>query len=957
MKSKFFNFFIIFIFTVLLAGTGLSETMKEEIKVSIPNHEAKITFQEIDENKVLVSALDLKGNPVEGLTPDDFNIQRSGKQAKVTMVEVLKTRQDVGINYVLMVDNSFSMKKRKAVDPLLSALDEFLKIVRPFDSVEVVVFDSKKKRSVDGHNLRLSTFKSSNIVELKNYFQKTFNKGLTSQTFLYEGILGGLDLISKMPEKSNKFLVVFTDGEDLNSKIKKDVVVKKASELINFSAHTIDFMPTEDTDTFLKTFSENNKGNVWKATSATNLLPVFKKVSTTLLHQYVVEYRFLNPPNGTISLGANELGFDILTKVDGTKLPYYVFFETDKSEIHPKYNLFADKSNIDTFDEKKFSTALDKYFSLLNLTGEKLIQNPEAKIKINGFSSGLETSNPELSKKRAEAIASYLNNIWEIDSSRMKVIARETPEILDGAKVAGTRAESQRAEITFEPDGLQLESESDFTIEHNNISNLEVLPEIAVEYGVSNWEIFIKGNDGIVKTFKGTSEPITGYSLALNTMAVKELSNLEYLSADIKVTDTNNDSLEASTLKCPVKVESKAAIHEFISLAKGIVSVDPTAVNIEEVTIIDSSPLLNYVFFNTGESKIPERYALLTSQAEAKKFDEKNLQNAIKKYYNVLNITGKRLAENYDATITLTGCISNYGKEKNRADLSKARAEEVRAYLKYIWGIDSSRIQVVARKLPAVPSTNRIEEGRLENQRVEISSDTPEVLDSIKSIYAFAESDSNEIRIKPDIQLGYDIKEWTIAIKGGGKLLKEIKGTGNDIPETNFDLVGYGLQNIGNLDFISTSVTMTDAMGKTYTTKEAKTSVKYIKIVEREAQKQDYKVVEKYALILFDYNKAEIKARNKVVLDRVVKRIKELPEAKVVIVGHSDTIGKEAYNVLLSLRRAKAVYKMVMENNIASPERIVFRGDGPNNPPYDNATAEGRSFNRTVTIAIEYEEK
>jgi outer membrane protein OmpA-like peptidoglycan-associated protein len=48
---------------------------------------------------------------------------------------------------------------------------------------------------------------------------------------------------------------------------------------------------------------------------------------------------------------------------------------------------------------------------------------------------------------------------------------------------------------------------------------------------------------------------------------------------------------------------------------------------------------------------------------------------------------------------------------------------------------------------------------------------------------------------------------------------------------------------------------------------------------------------------------------------------------------------------------------MVMKAGISSPERIVYRGDGPNNPPYDNATAEGRSFNRTVTIAIEYEMK
>ncbi|MCK5097782.1 MAG: OmpA family protein, partial [Desulfobacteraceae bacterium] len=324
----------------------------------------------------------------------------------------------------------------------------------------------------------------------------------------------------------------------------------------------------------------------------------------------------------------------------------------------------------------------------------------------------------------------------------MKILARGLPEKTAPMDAPGSRSENQRVEIVFEPEQLQIESENDFKVEHNNVYNLEILPEVEAEYGVSNWEIVINSKDKVINNFKGKDEPLVGYSIAFDKMDVQKLSGLGYLKADIKVTDTNNDTFEASTLKVPVNVSSKAAIHEFISPAKGSISIEPASVTIEEVTIIDSSPLLNYVFFNTGESKIPERYKLLKSQAEAKEFDEKNLQNAITKYHNVLNITGKRLSENYDATITLTGCISNYGKEKNKVDLSKARAEEVKAYLKYIWGIDPDRIKVVARKSPLVPSTSRIEIGRLENQRVEIHSDAPEILDSIKSTYSFAESDS-----------------------------------------------------------------------------------------------------------------------------------------------------------------------------------------------------------------------
>lgn len=668
----------------LFSSVCLAYTPEGELQVLIPDHEAKITFQEIDENKVLVSALDAEDNPVKGLMPDDFKVEKGGIEANITAVEVLKTRKDVGINYVLMVDNSSSMQQRKAVEPLLSALEEFLKIVRPIDIVDVVVFDSKKNFLVDGHNLRINTFRSNNIQELNTFFQESFKKGISSQTFLYEGILGGLDLISKMPEKSNKFLVVFTDGEDLNSEIKKEIIGPKAQGLKNFSAYAIDFMPSEAKNEFLNTFSETNGGKTWKATSAANLLPIFKNISTALLYQYVVEYNFINPPQGSVTI-------------------------------------------------------------------------------------------------------------------------------------------------------------------------------------------------------------------------------------------------------------------------------NPSTVTIEELTIIDSSPLLSYVFFDTGQSRIPSRYKLLLNQAEAKDFDETALRDTMAKYYNVLNIIGKRFSENPEASIELVGCISDRGEEKNNIALSQARAEEVRAYFRYIWNIDPDRIKVRAQKLPKLPSTSSVENGRLENQRVEIHSDSPRIFDSIKSTYAFEVADSNEMNIHTDIQLGYDLKEWNIEIKGDGTVLKSIQGQGNDIPDYSFSLFDYGLSKIGTVNTISASATLTDITGQSFTTDSAQASIKYIKRVERKAQKLEYKVIEKYALILFDYNSSTIKEQNKTVIDRVVNRIKELPEAKVTIVGQTDIIGREDYNILLSQRRAEAVYKNVMDSGISSPERIVFRGDGPNNPPYDNAAPEGRSFNRTVIITLEYE--
>jgi len=396
--------------------------------------------------------------------------------------------------------------------------------------------------------------------------------------------------------------------------------------------------------------------------------------------------------------------------------------------------------------------------------------------------------------------------------------------------------------------------------------------------------------------------------------------------------------------------------YNFFKPPEGSLVVNPSAVTIEQLTIIDSSPLLNYIFFDTGQSTIPERYNLLKTQAEAKEFDEKMLRNTIAKYYDVLNIIGKRLSENPEAKIELVGCVSDRGQEKNNMTLSRARAENVRSYLQYVWNVDPGRITVNARKLPEKASTGNVEEARLENQRVEIHSDSPQILDSIKSSYTFEIADSNEIMIQPNLTLGYDLKAWKVEIKGDGQVLKSTEGQGNNIPDDTFSLVEYGLSKTGAFRELSIVATLTDITGQVFATEVVKIPVKYNKRVESKAQKLEYKVIEKYALILFDYDSSDIKERNKTVIERVVKRIKELPEATVTIVGQTDIIGTEAYNVTLSQRRAKTVYQNVMDSAVSSPERISFIGNGPHDPPYDNATPEGRSFNRTVIITLEYEQ-
>jgi outer membrane protein OmpA-like peptidoglycan-associated protein len=92
----------------------------------------------------------------------------------------------------------------------------------------------------------------------------------------------------------------------------------------------------------------------------------------------------------------------------------------------------------------------------------------------------------------------------------------------------------------------------------------------------------------------------------------------------------------------------------------------------------------------------------------------------LERYYNVLNIIGKRLTQNPTAQIQIIGCNSSTGVEENNLDLSRQRAEAVKTYLSNVWRVDFQRLNVESRNLPAHASPEDVLGGRAENQQVKV---------------------------------------------------------------------------------------------------------------------------------------------------------------------------------------------------------------------------------------------
>jgi OOP family OmpA-OmpF porin len=99
----------------------------------------------------------------------------------------------------------------------------------------------------------------------------------------------------------------------------------------------------------------------------------------------------------------------------------------------------------------------------------------------------------------------------------------------------------------------------------------------------------------------------------------------------------------------------------------------------------------------------------------------------------------------------------------------------------------------------------------------------------------------------------------------------------------------------------------------------------------------------------FDFDKATLKPEGERKVEEIVRALKDNPKQRVVIEGHTDSIGSDAYNQRLSERRADSVGRYMVSRGI-DPQRITTRGHGESKPIASNKTAEGRAQNRRVDI-------
>ena len=104
--------------------------------------------------------------------------------------------------------------------------------------------------------------------------------------------------------------------------------------------------------------------------------------------------------------------------------------------------------------------------------------------------------------------------------------------------------------------------------------------------------------------------------------------------------------------------------------------------------------------------------------------------------------------------------------------------------------------------------------------------------------------------------------------------------------------------------------------------------------------------------VYFDTNKYNINTASQETLNKISGIFQEYGDTNILVIGHTDSTGDDAYNMTLSKNRANSVSNYLANNKGISRSRLNTNWFGETKPIYDNSTTTGRAKNRRVNIVI-----
>jgi len=372
----------------------------------------------------------------------------------------------------------------------------------------------------------------------------------------------------------------------------------------------------------------------------------------------------------------------------------------------------------------------------------------------------------------------------------------------------------------------------------------------------------------------------------------------------------------------------------------------------KETTTRHFVPLLPAVFFDRNATTFPDRYRTVTrTMAERFRVNALAGNNPIMVQHQVMNVIGSRMQQDTAAQITLVGQISR----GEAAELARVRALDVRAYLIRAWGIDSSRIAIApSRKGLLQRSNESTEDGRADNRRVEILSDSPALLSPVITEKKEFTLVPPTLKINPTFDAEAGVKQWELSILHQGKVIGRFTSNSEEEEsEIMWDIVRENPE--ATIPPLFAQLRVEDSTGRVV---RAVTSVP-LSVATRTAvgnavaRAGDEELVS-FTLAGYDVRSAEIARGNKVLMEEIAKVLRN--GARVTVTGHADRLGDQQKNRELATERAnrvaEAIRQMAAERSISNVA-VHFVGGSIETDRFTNDLPEGRTLTRGVTVMIE----
>lgn len=564
----------------------------------------------------------------------------------------------------------------------------------------------------------------------------------------------------------------------------------------------------------------------------------------------------------------------------------------------------------------------------------------------------------------------FLKNFWASAGFRVGILMgtgfeqQETLISPDGYTfLDGTTVRNQIAQDIPDAQTIQMHASVGLGYQFPLSQRLSLVPEVryyvpvtkisSVDWTVQTFQVGASVRYGIYTPKDPTIYRDTVYvrdtTIVMKAGLAADRTYLAQTTASDEVRDEADDRFITTTVReswvteSPKPFTPRVAV-DFVAIANGERrSVD--SIRVEELDVIESYPLLPQIFYDSTNSDLRQTQQYLIDREQARDYSSDFLQrDQIKVYRNLLNIVGMRLRSLPTAVLTVTGTTDDTGDEKNNLDLAERRAQQVRDYLVDVWGVSKDQVVVRKRLLPTSPANNQTEEGRAENRRVELSANDIAVLEPVEFRQRDLVISPADFRLQPTVEDIEGIAEWEMSIKQGNTHLYTESGLGRPTP-VRWDATNE-TTSPKNDKIITGTVTVRNALGQERSATDT-LDVEYVTLQLMASREEGGKRIERYSLIVFDYNSAELNPANRRVMERIKSRIEA--DSKVKILGFADRSGNPEYNRNLARRRCLEAQRVLG----LSDDRATIEPVGSDRLIYDNDTPEGRSYSRTVQIEVE----